>query len=144
MRMGSYTVAYYTEADVLEKITIKAEDEFEAEKDVRKKLTASNPDIDEDEWLIDDVQANRPSEDEASQAIYDYLCEVMGKDEVDASSFEMHPDGSGWQFWVREEDTTSYVHHNLGIEWYGTGWTWEDAEDDDETTTVHATEAAAI
>ena len=31
-------------------------------------------------------------------------------------------DGDGWAFWIREEDTTSYVHSNLLIEWCGTGW----------------------
>jgi hypothetical protein len=25
-------------------------------------------------------------------------------------------------FWVAEQDTTSYVHADLSIEWYGTGW----------------------
>ena len=28
----------------------------------------------------------------------------------------------GWAFWVATQDTTSYVHEDLSIEWYGTGW----------------------
>ena len=27
-----------------------------------------------------------------------------------------------WAFWIAEQDTTSYVHADLSIEWYGTGW----------------------
>lgn len=31
--------------------------------------------------------------------------------------------GDSWSFWVLEDDTTSYVHEDGRIEWYGTGWT---------------------
>lgn len=144
MRMGSYIVTYYRKDDVLDTMTIQAEDDIAAEEDVRKKLTAAYPDMEEDDWLIEEVKPVRPSEEEAEKAIYEFLCEVMGKDEVDASSFEMHPDGSGWQFWVREKDTTSYVHHNLGVEWYGTGWTWADSDNEEAPDTETTLEAAPV
>lgn len=32
------------------------------------------------------------------------------------------PDGDGWAFYVLPDDTTSYVHADLTIEWYGTAW----------------------
>lgn len=28
----------------------------------------------------------------------------------------------GWAFWVADGDTTSYLHEDLKVEWYGTGW----------------------
>ena len=38
-------------------------------------------------------------------------------------TFSLHEDGDdGWAFWVVPSDTTSYVHENLAIEWYGTSW----------------------
>lgn len=27
-----------------------------------------------------------------------------------------------WAFWITEHDTTSYLHANGRVEWYGTGW----------------------
>jgi hypothetical protein len=27
-----------------------------------------------------------------------------------------------WSFWIADQDTTSYVHADLSVEWYGTGW----------------------
>jgi len=32
------------------------------------------------------------------------------------------PNKCGWAFWIAPLDTTSYVHEDLSIEWYGTGW----------------------
>lgn len=128
MRKGTYDVSYRRDGVETTKVTVQAEDDFAAEKAVRARLAAEHPEIDEWDWEIDEPEAVRPSEEDACQAIYDFLCEEMGQEAVDESSFEMHPDGSGWQFWVREEDTTSYVHHNLGIEWYGTGWKLGDGD----------------
>lgn len=36
-----------------------------------------------------------------------------------------------WAFWVAEQDTTSYVHEDLSVEWYGTGWPSLYAVDED-------------
>ena len=32
------------------------------------------------------------------------------------------PGKCGWAFWIASHDTTSYLHEDLSIEWYGTGW----------------------
>lgn len=35
----------------------------------------------------------------------------------------LHNDGDdGYAFWLIPSDTTSYVHADLTIEWYGTSW----------------------
>jgi len=34
--------------------------------------------------------------------------------------FTIEEDGGGWAFWVHGDDTTSYIHRDLSIEWYGT------------------------
>ena len=37
------------------------------------------------------------------------------------TSFDLIEDGqAGWAFWILADDTTSYVHHDLSIEWLGT------------------------
>ena len=28
-------------------------------------------------------------------------------------------DGDGWAFWLHPDDTTSYLHADLRVEWYG-------------------------
>jgi hypothetical protein len=38
----------------------------------------------------------------------------------------------GWAFWVAPMDTTSYLHEDLTVEWYGTQWP-EDFEYDEDT-----------
>jgi hypothetical protein len=81
----------------------------------------------------------RPSRELAEAAIADFLAKETGEEDV---PFSMHEDGDeesdsnkcGWAFWVRSEDTTSYLKENLEVEWYGTGWDPDgDGEDDDET-----------
>ncbi len=69
----------------------------------------------------------RPSREVAEAVIDAFLTETLGEPDV---PFELHEDGGendapnkcGWAFWVRSEDTTSYLHEDLGIEWYGTGY----------------------
>lgn len=65
----------------------------------------------------------RPLKPEAKKAIREFL------DSIDIKSeFDIIPDGDndsapgkcGWAFWINESDTTSYVHEDLSIEWYGT------------------------
>lgn len=68
----------------------------------------------------------RPCEDSARSAIYEFLGGSLGA----VPDFTIFPDGDdlsapgkcGWGFYVREGDTTSYVHEDLSIEWYGTSW----------------------
>lgn len=75
----------------------------------------------------------RPSREQAEQAITDFLQAKLGA----VPPFGMVEDGDegddpqkiGWAFWVYPEelppgadDTTSYVHQDLSIEWYGTSW----------------------
>ena len=65
----------------------------------------------------------RPSESKAKKAVRKFLDSINIK-----SEFDMIPDGDadsapgkfGWAFWINESDTTSYVHEDLSIEWYGT------------------------
>ena len=38
-------------------------------------------------------------------------------------SYGMIEDGeTSWAFWIDADDTTSYVHADLSIEWYGTSY----------------------
>lgn len=61
----------------------------------------------------------RPTEAEARAAIEAWLDE----NEPEYPCYGLCQDGDlCWAFWVAEQDTTSYVHENLSIEWYGTGW----------------------
>lgn len=68
----------------------------------------------------------RPSEESARTAVEEFLEKTLGA----VPDFTMIPDGDdssasgkcGWAFYVREGDTTSYVHEDLTIEWYGTSW----------------------
>lgn len=59
----------------------------------------------------------RPAETVADEAICQFLQARLGH----IPDFTLAMDGeNGWAFWVRDSDTTSYVHHDLAIEWYGT------------------------
>ena len=59
----------------------------------------------------------RPNRLKAEAAARAFLRE-MGHD---ADGLTMVPDGEdGWAFWLRADDTTSYVHADLSVEWYGT------------------------
>ncbi len=61
----------------------------------------------------------RPGYESAHEAVTSFL-ERFGTD----VPFDLIEDGDdGWSFWVLDDDTTSYVHPDLKIEWYGTAWT---------------------
>ncbi|MGY6251813.1 hypothetical protein ACXIVK_00015 [Paraburkholderia caledonica] len=70
--------------------------------------------------------SRRPSEEAARAAIEAWL-EVHAPgyptyslvEDGDEDSAEMK---CGWAFWIVDADTTSYVHEDLTIEWYGTMW----------------------
>ncbi|MDT4329802.1 hypothetical protein RPD76_07760 [Methylomonas sp. MV1] len=69
----------------------------------------------------------RPTEVYAINAISEFLAEIF--DGI-VPPFSLIEDGSedsakgkcGWAFWVLADDSTSYVHEDLSIEWYGTDW----------------------
>ncbi len=61
----------------------------------------------------------RPSEDAARKAIEAWL----DKEAPGYPTYSMCTDGDDcWAFWIVDSDTTSYLHPNLRIEWYGTMW----------------------
>jgi len=70
----------------------------------------------------------RPSEEAARAAIEAYL--DLAAPGWHVHGYKLIPDGDetsapnkcGWAFWVFEDDTTSYVHEDLKIEWYGTAF----------------------
>lgn len=71
----------------------------------------------------------RVTRDVAVAAIRSFLAEELGAD-VPFSLCEDGDDDSavgkcGWAFWVLEDDTTSYLHEDLTIEWYGSEWELE-------------------
>ncbi len=75
----------------------------------------------------------RPRRSKAMRAIRDFLAEI-GHD-PHPLDIELVEDGhDGWAFWLMEDDTTSYVHHDLKIEWLGTTRDpdRQDEEDDDD------------
>lgn len=68
---------------------------------------------------------SRPSEDAARQAIEAWL----DKQAPGYPTYSLCHDGGekdgnkcGWAFWIVDQDTTSYLHADLSIEWYGTLW----------------------
>lgn len=70
----------------------------------------------------------RPTQEQADKAITSHLTELYGE----CPPFNTCEDGDdGWAFWIWERDTTSYVHEDCGIEWYGTSWT-PGADEEDE------------
>jgi hypothetical protein len=61
----------------------------------------------------------RPTETAARAAIEKWLAEHA----PGYPDYSLCEDGDdGWAFWIATEDTTSYLHHDMRIEWYGTGW----------------------
>ena len=61
----------------------------------------------------------RLSEEDARQRIEAWL----DKEVPGCPTYRMTEDGDySWSFWVAEQDSTSYLHSNGRIEWYGTGW----------------------
>lgn len=64
-------------------------------------------------------ELQRPSECSARSAIEAWLAEQA----PGYPDYSICEDGDGgWSFWVAPEDTTSYMHSDMSIEWYGTGW----------------------
>lgn len=57
--------------------------------------------------------------EEAVQAITEFLDEEVGGNPN--FQFDLQGDGT-WAFWILGEDTTSYLHPDGSIEWYGTEW----------------------
>lgn len=61
----------------------------------------------------------RPTEEAARAAIEKWLDEHA----PGYPTYSLHEDGDdGWAFWIVDVDTTSYLHPDMRIEWYGTGW----------------------
>jgi hypothetical protein len=59
----------------------------------------------------------RPLREEVEPLVTKFIKEAVGFD----APFSLITDGDfGWAFYVRENDTTSYVNEDLEIEWYGT------------------------
>lgn len=73
----------------------------------------------------------RPPEHVARKAIREFL-QIEG---YEGAGFTLYVNGDetsaegkcGWGFHIKPDDTTSYLHEDLTVEWYGT--TWEDGED---------------
>jgi hypothetical protein len=66
----------------------------------------------------------RPAEDIAIKTIQSFLEEIFNATDIDFSLIE---DGDfNWAFWINEQDTTSYLHQNLKIEWYGSSFNTEE------------------
>lgn len=61
----------------------------------------------------------RPTEEAARKAIEAWLDEHA----PGYPTYSLCEDGDdGWAFWIVDNDSTSYLHPNLCIEWYGTMW----------------------
>lgn len=75
-------------------------------------------------------RGRRPTEAAARHAIRTFLREAELEGAMDAETFSMFPNGDdrsapqkmGWGFYILPDDTSSYVHEDLSIEWYGTGF----------------------
>lgn len=71
--------------------------------------------------------SRRPPLDAAETAARRFVAAQLGRDDFPLS---LTPDGGedagenkcGWAFWLLDNDPTSYVHEDLSVEWYGTGW----------------------
>lgn len=66
------------------------------------------------------MSCRRQSKRAARNAVEQFFREQFG--EV-PHGYRLHHDGeTSWCFYILPDDTTSYVHHDLRIEWYGTSW----------------------
>lgn len=65
------------------------------------------------------------TEASAKAAIDTFLQEALGA--VPFYDLEEQDESRCWAFWVLQDDTTSYVHPDGRIEWYGTAWEGDDA-----------------
>jgi len=67
--------------------------------------------------------SERPTIEAALAAIESFLRETFGDAFGRLPDFELIEDGDYcWAFWVLDDDTTSYLHSDLSVEWYGTSW----------------------
>lgn len=72
------------------------------------------------------ISKRRPSREVAEKAIREWL----DREAPGYPMFGMCEDGDddsgenkcGWAFWICPHDDTSYLHEDLTVEWYGTGW----------------------
>lgn len=81
-------------------------------------------------WEIELVR-RRPSREDADTAVRAFLVGELETDEPPIP-YLIEDGADGWAFAICDGDTTSYVHHDLSIEWYGTQWPDEEARDGDE------------
>lgn len=73
------------------------------------------------------LEGVRPPEKKARKAVEAFLREVGHPELVDF--VHLVEDGEdAWAWWTNEEDTTSYVHHDLKIEWLGSSMPPEEEE----------------
>jgi hypothetical protein len=120
-----------------DEVRVDATDAVAAEANCREYLTSLFPEITIDGWeilsvkeaeiVIDTDDLPRPSYEDAENAIGEFIIKTVGM----GPWYELHEDGNGWQFWILESDTTSYLHADMSIEWYGTSWE-PGCEDDEE------------
>jgi hypothetical protein len=123
-----------------DEVQVVATDAVAAEANCRAYLTSLFPEIPTDRWeilsvkeaeiVVDVHDMARPSYEAAEKAIGEFIIEKVGM----GPWYELHEDGdNGWSFWILESDTTSYLHADMSIEWYGTSWE-PGCEDDEEDT----------
>lgn len=75
-------------------------------------------------------KSRRPTREVAENAISEFLTKIGYED----MSFDLVEDGCdddannkcSWAFWLNENDTTSYLHEDLTVEWYG----FDDSEEE--------------
>ncbi len=113
------------------RIEVESDDDLDAEEAARERLAAAHPSIPDDEWAfnsVTEVPAPRPSEEQAEKAISTFLAAKLGS----IPYFSLAEDGpSDWSFWIKEDDTTSYLHADMRVEWYGTSWEPGDVDEVD-------------
>lgn len=69
--------------------------------------------------LLEDLNPLRPPESNARLVIEEWLIDILGQ----VPSYRLSEDGEdSWAFLVCAEDTTSYLHSDMTVEWYGTIW----------------------
>ena len=122
--LPTYRIKYGTPEGTEDEISVTAEDEFDAEERAREELSSKHPSVESDDWVFIEVAAERPDEDTASEAIDAFLLSEFGE----VPDYELQSDEYAWAFWIRGDDTTSYLKANLKVEWYGTYWRPGDTE----------------
>lgn len=64
------------------------------------------------------MKSTRPSYNAAMAIIRGFL--AANAPEHRDEHVRLVEDGEdGWAWWIFDDDTTSYVHHDLTVEWYG-------------------------